>query len=151
MVSLTDLTFLVSQKVKDAEVLLRNKRNAGAIYMIGYALELSLKRKISQTLGFHNGFPENKMEFRLYAVQLRAFNGLSHTPGLTQIGQIRHHKLPDLLVYSGLQYRVTSTFLTEWQTVSGWNPEQRYVRQRITNKRAATFVSAAKQLLKEFS
>lgn len=148
MVSLANLKFLASQKAKDAETLLRNNRNAGAIYMMGYALEFSLKRKISQTIGFNHGFPENNAEFRLYSVQLSAFIGSSTGIPLTHISQIHNHKLADLLAFSGAQYRIVSNFINEWQTVSNWNPEHRYVRQRVTGKRAESFLFAAKTLLR---
>ncbi len=151
MVQLKDLKFLASQKQKDAETLLRNGRNAGAIYMMGYALELSLKRKISLTLGFANGFPENKIELKLYSIQLKAFNNLNTNNQLTHISQIRHHKLQDLLVFSGVLYRINVHFLAEWQIVNNWNPECRYIRQRISRQKAETFVRAAKCLLREIA
>lgn len=121
MVQLKTLRFLSSQKIKDAETLLKNGRNTGAIYMMGYALEFSLKWKISQTLGFANGFPESKAELMLYVPQLSAFTNLNIGNQLTHISQIRHHKLQDLLVFSGVQYRINVRLMSEWQIVNNWN------------------------------
>jgi len=59
---LDNLKYLSAQKVKDAQVLFRHGRNNGAIYLMGYALEFSLKRKIIQTFGFAQGFPEKRSE-----------------------------------------------------------------------------------------
>ena len=151
MVQLKDLKFLASQKQKDAETLLRNGRNAGAIYMMGYALELSLKRKISQTLNFQQGFPETSAEFASYSSQLAIFNGLVTGVQLTQVKQIRNHKLPDLLIFSGAQAAITSHLHGEWQIVHTWTPEKRYVRQRVTSLKAQCFVMAAKQIISEIS
>jgi hypothetical protein len=69
--------------------LLHKKRNAGAIYIIGYALELGLKRKVSQTLGFINGFPESIADFNSYADQITSFNAISTGVGLTQLREIK--------------------------------------------------------------
>lgn len=63
MISKKTLRELVDQKLKDAEVLTANKRYASAIYMAGYALELTLKLKICKLFKFAQGFPENKAEF----------------------------------------------------------------------------------------
>jgi hypothetical protein len=53
MILLGTLKYLAAQKQNDAQVLFRHQRNAGAIYRMGYAIELSLKRKLSHTLGFN--------------------------------------------------------------------------------------------------
>lgn len=149
MIPLANLKYLSAQKVKDADILLRNGRNNGAIYLMGYALEFSLKRKISQSFGFTQGFPETGAELNAYA---RHFNR-QHIPTtdipLPSLHQIRHHRLNDLLAYSGLQPRIIARLYPEWLIVNTWNPEHRYIRTRITAQRAGNFLRAAKCILAE--
>lgn len=149
MVELSALKYLASKNQKDAAILFSQKRNSGAIYLIGYAIEMSLKRKICITLGFTSGFPESKAELNIYANQLAIFNFISRGDPLTQIRQIRNHDLNQLLFYSGAKQSVISNCLREWQIIENWNPEKRYRIQRFTNDKAACFMRAAKLVLKE--
>jgi len=144
MIPLINLQFLAAQKVKDANVLFKHGRNAAAIYLMGYALEFSLKRKISQTFGFLQGFPETRGELNAYMAQQQ-----SPIIAFPSLQQIRNHRLNDLLIYSGFQTKITAQLYTEWTTVSQWNPEDRYVRSRITAKRAQNFLGSAKLILAE--
>jgi hypothetical protein len=146
MITEPTLYYLSRQKIKDADVLLRHGRNNASIYLMGYALEFCLKRKISQAFGFAQGFPENRADFSIYSGQISRFNALS--TGI-RLSSIRHHRLDDLLTYSGLRPRITAQFYTEWLTVMTWNPEDRYIRTRITRKRAQAFIRAAKIILRE--
>jgi hypothetical protein len=151
MVSLATLKYLATQKAKDAEILFRNRRNSGAIYLMGYALEFSLKRKISLTLGFDRGFPEAPSELNSYSSQIANFHSLSTGIQLTQMRQIRNHKLSELLTYSGAEGRIISSYYPQWILVKNWDPEKRYVRQRITLRKATAFIQATKQILREIS
>ena len=146
MITEPTLYYLSRQKIKDADVLFRHGRNNASIYLIGYALEFCLKRKISQAFGFAHGFPENRADFGIYSSQIIRLNSLN--TGI-QLSSIRHHRLDDLLTYSGLRPRITAQFHTEWLTVMTWNPEHRYIRTRITRKRAQGFIRAAKIILRE--
>ncbi len=136
------------EKVKDAEVLLQNKRYAGSVYLMGYALELGLKRKICQTLGFTYGFPESRDDFSSYNTQIANFNTRSWA-FLTQLKQIKSHDLNDLLTYSGVRSTVLTTYQSAWFSVKSWTPESRYIKQYISIKKADSFVTSAKQILKQ--
>jgi hypothetical protein len=151
MVLLDTLDFLAAQKLKDAEVLLRNQRNSGAIYLAGYSVEFLLKRKISITLGFTNGFPETSAELRTYIAQINQFHSLNTGIHLNDIRQIRNHRLNDLLMLSGAEPRIISRYYPEWLIVKVWNPENRYIRQRVSSIMAAAFVAAVKKIIQEIS
>ena len=149
MIDIRALKYLASQKQKDAEVLFRLKRNNGAIYLMGYALEFSFKRKVCQTLGFNNGFPESRAELSQYSIELAQFNSISPSISLTQLKQIKNHDLNQLLIYSGAQTRIFNLYLNEWLTISCWNPENRYRIQRFSNAKVADFIQASRLILKE--
>jgi hypothetical protein len=151
MIDLRALKHLASQKRKDAEVLFRLKRNNGAIYLMGYALEFSFKRKVCQTFGFNNGFPESRNELNFYSPQITLFNSISPAISLTQLRQIKNHDLDQLLIYSGAQTRIVNSYWQEWLTVRCWNPENRYRVQRFTNTKTVRFMHASRQILKEIA
>jgi hypothetical protein len=149
MIDLKALKYLASQKRKDAEILFRLRRNNGAIYMMGYALEFSFKRKVCQTLGFNNGFPESSAELSFYAPQIVQFNLISPAISLTQLRQIKNHDLNQLLIFSGAQTRIINFYLSEWLLVNNWSPENRYRIQRFTYDKTANFMKASRLILKE--
>jgi hypothetical protein len=121
---LTDtLKYLSSQKAKDAEILLRNRRNNGAIYLMGYALEFSLKRKISLTLGFTRGFPETSAELNTYPHQTNSLHPPHSGAPIIKLGNLKHHRLNELLIYSGVYPRIISLYSEEWRTVIQWSIE----------------------------
>lgn len=152
MIALRTLKYLSTQKLKDAEVLMANLRLNGAVYFMGYAIELSLKRKLSNTLGFNVGFPETNGEMRhYYNTQLAAFNAISTGITLSQINQIRNHKLVELLKFSGAEARIVASYFNDWMAVCNWDPEKRYVRQNWTLKKATDFMNSARIILKEIS
>lgn len=151
MISLETLKYLATQKCKDAHVLFKNGRNGGAIYLMGYAIEFSLKRKISLNLGFANGFPETGAELASCFLQLSPSGSINRGIGPTQIQQIRNHRLNDLLAFSGIQGKIITSHLWEWKIISSWDPGKRYKRQRICFQVASDFLMAAKQILKVIS
>lgn len=152
MIALTTLKYLATQKSKDAKTLIANNRFNGAVYMMGYALEFSLKRKLSITLGFNNGFPESNSEMRnYYTSQLAVFNSISTGITLYQINQIRNHKLIELLKFSGAEPRIVASFYNEWTLVCSWDPEKRYIRQNWTSKKATDFMNSARIILRQIS
>src|SRR5271170_6256898 len=63
MLSRSDLRRIAQARLRDAEVLFRGRRYDGAIYLCGYAVELTLKARICRTLRWA-GFPETAGEFR---------------------------------------------------------------------------------------
>lgn len=151
MIALPTLKYLASQKYKDSISLFQKERNAGAIYLMGYAIEFALKRKISLTLNFSNGFPESKADLRAYSNQLADFNSISRRLQLTQISQIRNHKLYELLSFSGTEAKIISSFHKDWATVNIWSPENRYLIQRFTREKTWQFLKSARIILREIS
>jgi hypothetical protein len=148
MIALATLKYLSGQKLKDAEILFHNNRNAGAVYLMGYALELSFKRKICQTLGFMNGFPETTTDFSSYAVQINSFI-MNTGASLTQLRQIKNHDLNMLLLFSGTQSIIGTLYAKDWLRVKDWNPEMRYKRHYVSKVDAEKYLAAAKKILKE--
>jgi hypothetical protein len=146
MITIATLEYLISAKIKDAEVLLRANRHAGAIYLMGYALELSLKRRVCITLGFVDGFPETRAEMARYITLLGATSNFPFAVP-RDIALIRHHDLGALLSYSGIASRIATSFSPEWALVSNWNPELRYHRQRTGHDKAKYYVQTAKRLI----
>ena len=116
---------------------------------MGYALELGFKRKIVNTLGFINGFPESAADFNSYAPQIAAFNAISTGINLTQLRQIKNHDLNRLIVFSGAEPRIISHFHPEWFVVQSWNPENRYRLKRYRLNQVRDFVDSAKVILAE--
>jgi hypothetical protein len=101
-----DIKVLAKARLRDAQVLLRGKRYEGAIYLCGYAVELALKARICQTLGW-TGYPSTNPEFNEY----RSF---------------KTHDLDVLLHLSGIEGKIKSHLLADWSAVAQWNPESRY-------------------------
>lgn len=58
MITLQDLKNLCTDRLEDAKTLLKANRYDGAVYLAGYVIELGLKHKICQTLGWE-GYPGN--------------------------------------------------------------------------------------------
>ena len=147
MLPLKTLGYLTSQKTKDASILFRSGRYSGAVYLMGYALEFNLKRKISQTLGFTNGFPEDRNEPNSYGPQIIAFNAISTGLRLTKIKDIRNHDLNLLIKYSGAESRIVASYYSEWLTIKDWNPEDRYKIRKYRLSKARDFLQSAKIIL----
>lgn len=147
MLALSTLKYLASQKFKDAMTLFKHKRNSGAIYLMGYALELSLKAKIALTFKFHKGFPESPAELSLYSKELAIFNELNTGAKLAHIKQIKNHNLPLLLHFSGAYPRIATFYAWEWSKVNTWTPEDRYRQRRWTMYKTAEFVDATSTIL----
>lgn len=81
-------------------------RYEGAVYLCGYVVELGLKYRICNTLGW-DGYPSTRKEFGNYS-------------------SFKTHKLDVLLHLSGTEEHIKSDFLAEWSVVSEWDPEDRY-------------------------
>jgi|SRR5271156_1446865 len=143
------LKYLSIQKQKDAHALLQKRRNNAAIYLMGYALELALKRKITQTLGFNQGFPEIKPDFDQYSIQIATFNTINSGIQLNRLKQIKSHGLSQLLTYSGAEVRIITHYYKEWLVVKDWNPENRYKIKRYSGVKAKNFIYSAKKILVE--
>jgi HEPN domain-containing protein len=141
------LKYLIANRLKDASVLISRRRYPASVYIAGYAIEIALKYKICRSLHFWQGFPETKQEFSSYLPLLKQNNAGS----LIQLGDIRHHDLDKLLIYTGVEYRIRKNFESEWEIVSHWSPGDRYRKVRILQKTAGLYYKAAKKIIKEIT
>jgi hypothetical protein len=139
------LGLLIEQKLKDAEILIVNRRYPAAIYIAGYALELALKLKICKIFNFVQGFPENKVEFNIYQNNYKHKKRLAST--ITELKDIRNHDLNKLLFYSGAEYQVKLLYFSEWSLVVSWDPEMRYKILKVLKKEALNKVNAIRTLI----
>jgi hypothetical protein len=62
MITRSDLRRIARTRLRDAEVPFRGRRYNGAVYLCGYAVELTLKARICFTLRWPD-FPEKGKEF----------------------------------------------------------------------------------------
>ncbi|MGW9686614.1 HEPN domain-containing protein [Flagellimonas sp. 2504JD1-5] len=115
-------------KLKDAEVLLANRRYDGAVYLGGYVMELILKARTCRALKWDE-FPETSGEFQNY----RSF---------------RTHNLDVLLSLSGLESTIKLNHFLDWNNVNQWNPEMRYgVIGNTTATQAREMINSVKNLM----
>lgn len=134
MIPLKTLDALITQKIKDASVLLAADRHSNAVYLMGYAVEIALKRKITLALHFTDGFPETKQEFAQYAAVRD--NNLLLQSTVKSLSDIHHHDLSKLLLYSGFDKQVIDTLSSEWTALCEWDPKHRYQCRRFSQKKA---------------
>jgi len=106
MISVKDLKKIAKDRLKDSEVLFRNKRYDGSIYLCGYAVEIALKAKICKTLRW-SGFPETGKEFKNF-------------------NSFKTHNLDVLLKLSGMESKIKGMYMTDWSIIALWDPEVRY-------------------------
>lgn len=129
MISVGDLRRLARARLRDAEVLLGAKRYDGAVYMVGYTVEIALKVRICKTLRWSD-FPETAGEFK-------------------DLGSFKVHKLTALLRLSGREQFIRSQHLTDWSVVAAWDPETRYRPVGTASKLdAEAMIASAKVLAK---
>lgn len=97
--------------------------------MCGYAVELALKAKICETLGWR-WFPDTGKE----AADYRSF---------------RTHNLEVLLYLSGVYERISVDLKEDWARVLKWQPELRYAITIADTETptAATMMSSAERIL----
>ncbi len=127
-IPLKELRTISRARLRDAQALLKAKRFDGAFYLCGYAVEIALKARISQTLRWP-GFPQNSKEFE-------------------GVQSVKTHDLEVLLRFSGIGDRIKRKHLSEWSLVLDWNPEKRYQSiGQATEQQATEMLKAAKRLL----
>ena len=125
--TLYDLRNNAAAKLQDAEVLFNNGRYDGAKYLCGYAVELSLKAKICDTLSWSKYPPTEKF--------LQGF---------------KIHHLDTLLLLTGRADTINQTCFSEWAVVKTWDPEMRYHPAGHTSLAGATaFLQATRILLQQ--
>ncbi|WP_297816701.1 hypothetical protein [Segetibacter sp.] len=54
-----------------------------------------------------------------------------------------------LLTYSGAALTIKATLLFEWEAIVNWDPENRYVIQRVSKENAERFIKSAKKIIRE--
>lgn len=129
MITLLELQNLSRDRLDDAKALYGAGRYNGAFYICGYAVELRLKKKICETLGWE-GYPSTEKEFS----KLKSF---------------KTHDLDMLLHFSGIENQIKSEAFKEWSIVVSWDPEMRYSSQQQTEQSAKLLVKSAEVLLKK--
>lgn len=126
MISRSDLRRIAKARLKDAEVLFRGRRYDGAVYLCGYAMELTLKARICRTLRW-GGFPESGKEF-------------------TGLQSFKTHDLELLLRLAGRD-GVRTTHLADWSVVVNWDPESRYQTPGNVTRSAADSMIRSTRIL----
>ena len=144
MISKPSLKALITRRLGDARVLLKNRRYPAAIYLAGYGVELALKYRICKLMQLSRGFPENKEEFNWYCQDARR-SFLRQT--ITELREIRHHNLTGLLHFSGEQINIETDLPAEWNTVCSWRPEMRYNSKIIRMQLAKEFYKCANSII----
>ena len=145
MLEIGEMRFLVSEKLLDSEILLKNHRTNACVYLAGYAMELALKLKISWIFDLKDGFPESKSEFSRYLQSAHSFSKLDGV--IKEIRQIKNHDLNTLLFFSGSEVGVKRNKLEKWTMVSSWDPSLRYRTEIKGKEEAEYFLRSTKELI----
>ena len=129
MISIQELKKIASARIKDAEALYQNNRFDGAVYLCGYAVELTLKAKICKTLKW-TGFPSTNSEFQ----GLQSF---------------KTHRLDMLLSLCGQESKIKTGYLADWSIVVNWDSETRYsIIGTISKTEASDMIESAKIIVR---
>jgi len=128
MLASSTLRLIAQVRVIDAEVLFTNARYDGAGYICGYALELTLKARIADTLNW-TGYPETKREFE-------------------NLTSFKTHNLDVLLALSGRESEIKLNYFADWSMAAAWNPEARYQAVgAVSAHNCQSFIESAKRLI----
>ena len=123
-----DLDALAQERLDDANALLAAGRPTGAYYICGYAIELKLKARMCRVLHWPAYPPPS-------------------APG-DVARALKTHKLPVLLMLSGLETTIPVSHPAEWGVVARWDSEQRYKSAAaVTAQDAQTMITATATLL----
>ena len=93
MITFIQLRSLARARIKDGDVLYRNRRYDGSYYLCGYSIELYLKSRIIKTLKWDN-FPSTRSEFK-------------------NLTSFKTHNLEVLLHLSGKEKFITLNYMPE--------------------------------------
>ena len=106
MLKQKEISDIAKSRLAEAQILHDNQKYDGAVYLCGYAVELSLKALVLRDKLW--GFPEDSEEFRLYS-------------------DVRTHDLDKLLKTAGGAHLLNDrSFQTSWGHITGWSSEFRY-------------------------
>jgi HEPN domain-containing protein len=111
---------MARRHLRDAEVLFGGRRYDGAVYLCGYAVELTLKARICRTLRW-DGFPETRSEFQ-------------------DVNSFKTHDLEALLHLSGREAVVRTRHASDLSVVITWDPESRYSRTGTATRADALYM-----------
>jgi hypothetical protein len=131
-INTSDLKILARKRLDDAIILYKQKRYEGAIYLCGYAVELALKYKIGQKLGWKKYLPAKFDNERTFYT----------------------HKLEDLKFLSGMQDIFddqNTSFYSYWTTIISWNEHLRYDIASQSKNDARPLLLASIRLYKELT
>ena len=129
MILRADLRAIARARLKASEVLLTSRRYDGAIYLCGYAVEISLKARLCQSLNWP-GWPETAQDFKQYP-------------------SLKIHDLDSLVMLSGVGARIKASHLLDWPTVREWRPDLRYRRiGTATRQNAEDMIAAARRIMR---
>lgn len=101
-----DIRKLAKARLEDAEALHEAGRYDGAVYLSGYAVEMALKARICDTLGW-DGYPSTSGEFKGFA-------------------SFKTHNFDILLRLSGYESKIKKRLMAAWSLAVEWDPEIRY-------------------------
>ncbi|MBZ4193126.1 MAG: HEPN domain-containing protein [Candidatus Contendobacter sp.] len=114
----------ITQKYRDAELLIDHCRYANAIYLCGYCVELALKYAIARNMNWSAFKPEGKLKF------------------------LKVHDFDLLIMLTGQETRIRK--LPSWSIVNQWTEAQRYEDPtKTTQEDAQAMIAAAKQFVEE--
>lgn len=106
MIAVTELRQMANARLEDARALHDAEHYDAAMYLCGYGVELALKARICETLGWIE-FPESRNEFQDYR-------------------SLQTHDLDVLLDFSGIHNRVRNEYKDLWEVASKWSHNWRY-------------------------
>ena len=118
-----DFRRLAEERLRDAQVLLANRRYSAAYYIAGYAIECGLKACIARQIKQYEFPPTARFSRDVFT-----------------------HDLRDLVKHAGMVEFLTETveaseqFGRNWATVTKWSEESRY--QRTSRKDAEELLGA---------
>jgi hypothetical protein len=128
MLTPSELRAIAQTRLEETRVLFAGAQFDGARYICGYSMELMLKARICDTLGWR-GYPSTSKEFQA----LQSF---------------KTHNLDMLLFLSGREGVIKASFWTDWADVNQWNPENRYNPiGTVSDAEARKFLKAAENLM----
>jgi HEPN domain-containing protein len=123
MISVKQLRELANTRIKEAEILLVNRKYDGAVYLCGYAIELALKSRICIRLRWKE-FPED-------------------------IKPLLTHDFNYLIRFTGKEDKIKSQYVSEWSIIEKWKSGSRYNPIGTTGiSDAQKMVSSAKKLVR---
>jgi hypothetical protein len=129
LISIKELEELYKHRLEDVKNLYDTGRYDGAFYLLGYVLEIALKRRICITLSW-DGYPNAKKEFENFT-------------------SFRTHDLDNLLHLSGVEKKILEELPWAWSAFNDWSPEVRYVMQRRDSQDVSKMLLALEALLRD--